>query len=90
MADDARQLPDRQSDASDPRTGRKLLAKGADLVAQRIREKGKEHGVPIVENPPLARRIYGDVEVGDSIPLDLFQAVAEVLAYVYKLKNRSL
>lgn len=71
-------------------TAPQLLAKGADLVAQRIREKGKEHNVPIVENPPLARRIYGDVEVGDSIPLDLFQAVAEVLAYVYKLKNRSL
>jgi flagellar biosynthetic protein FlhB len=47
-----------------------------------------EAGVPIVENKPLARGLYGAVEVGEDIPIELYQAVAEVLAYVFSLKNR--
>ncbi len=61
-----------------------VVAKGQDLIALRIREIAKEHGVPIVPNPPLARQLYKKCEVGDFIPRDLFQAVAEVLAYVYR------
>lgn len=61
-----------------------VVAKGQDLVALRIREIAKEHGVPIVPNPPLARQLYKKCEVGDFIPRELFQAVAEVLAYVYR------
>ena len=64
-----------------------VLAKGQDLVAQRIKELGREARVPIVENKPLARAIYAAVQIGDAIPQELYQAVAEVLAYVYRLKN---
>lgn len=64
-----------------------VVAKGADHVALRIRSLAREHGVPIVENPPLARAIYRTTEVGDSIPGDLFEAVAEVLAYLIRLKQ---
>lgn len=66
----------------------KILAKGADHVALRIREIAKENGVITMENKPLARALYDRAEIGDTIPADLFQAVAEVLAYVYKLKGR--
>lgn len=66
-----------------------VLAKGMDHVALRIRETAKEHGVITMENKPLARALYDRSEIGDSIPSDLFQAVAEVLAYVYKLKGRA-
>lgn len=65
-----------------------VLAKGQDLVAQKIKEIARDNRVPIVENKPLARAIYAAVEPGDSIPQELFKAVAEVLAYVYKLKQR--
>ncbi len=65
-----------------------LLAKGQGYLALKIREIAEEAGVPIVEDPPLARLIYARVEVGDYIPEDLYRAVAEVLAYVYKLKGR--
>ena len=61
-----------------------VVAKGADLLAARIREVAKEAKVPLVPNPPLARQLYKKCEVGDFVPRDLFQAVAEVLAYVYK------
>ena len=64
-----------------------VVAKGADALALKIRTIGREHGVPIVENPPLARAIYRQVEVGDAIPGDLFEAVAEVLAYLIRLKQ---
>lgn len=67
-----------------------LLAKGADHVAQRIREMAKEHGIPIVENKPLARTIFKTLEIGQTIPRELFAAVAEVLAYVFKLKKKKL
>jgi flagellar biosynthesis protein FlhB len=61
-----------------------VVAKGQDLVAFRIREIAKENGIPIVPNPPLARQIYKQCETGDFVPRELFQAVAEVLAFVYR------
>lgn len=64
-----------------------VVAKGQDIVAQRIKEIAREARVPIVENKPLARAIYAAVQIGDAIPQELYQAVAEVLAYVYRLKN---
>lgn len=67
-----------------------ILAKGKDLIAKRIREKAKEHKIPIVENPPLAQSLFKTVEIGQNIPADLYKAVAEVLAYVYSLKNKSV
>ena len=64
-----------------------VVAKGKGFMALRIREIAKENGIPILERKPLARALYASVEVGKEIPYDLFKAVAEVLAYVYKLKN---
>ncbi len=64
-----------------------VVAKGADHMAARIREVAMEHDVPIVENKPLARSLYGSTEIGDAIPVDLYKSVAEVLAYVYRLKG---
>ncbi|WP_342561495.1 flagellar biosynthesis protein FlhB [Paenibacillus sp. FSL R7-0345] len=65
-----------------------IVAKGQDYVALRIRELAKEHGVMTIENKPLARALFQRAEIGDVVPQDLFQAVAEVLAYVYKLKGK--
>ena len=65
-----------------------VVAKGQDYMAQRIKEIAKENKVEIVENKQLARTLYSTVEIGDKIPPDLFQAVAEVLAFVYSLKNK--
>ncbi|MDR2550756.1 MAG: flagellar biosynthesis protein FlhB [Desulfobulbus sp.] len=65
-----------------------ILAKGQELVAARIREIAREHRIPLVENPPVARLLHSKVEVGQSIPEELFKAVAEILAYVYSLKGR--
>jgi len=62
-----------------------VVAKGAELLAARIREIASENDIPIVENPPLARTLYEAAQVGREIPADLYQAVAEVLAYVYRL-----
>jgi flagellar biosynthetic protein FlhB len=67
-----------------------VVAKGAGLIALKIRETAEEHGVPTVENPPLARSLYKSVEIGQQIPAELYPAVAEVLAFVYRLKNRAL
>lgn len=64
-----------------------VTAKGAGLIAERIREIAREHDVPIVEDRPLARNLYKSVEVGRPIPEALYQAVAEVLAYVYRLRR---
>jgi flagellar biosynthesis protein FlhB len=64
-----------------------LVAKGADHMALKIREKAKECNVPIVENPPLARAIYHNVDLDHPIPAELYQAVAQVLAFVYRLKG---
>ena len=64
-----------------------LVAKGADLIALRIREIGKENDVPLVENPPLARALFKQVEIGQEIPGELYESVAEVLAYVFRLNE---
>jgi flagellar biosynthesis protein FlhB len=73
----------------DPEAGApQVLAKGADLLAKRIREIADEHNIMRVENKPLARELYARVEVGHLIPADLFGTVAEVLAYVYRLERR--
>lgn len=66
----------------------KVVAKGADFVAQKIKSVGRENDVPLVENRPLARALYASAEVGDFVPRELYQSVAEVLAYVYRLKHR--
>jgi len=66
----------------------KVIAKGQDYLALRIREVAKAHDIVTMENKPLARALYERTEIGDTIPSDLFQAVAEVLAYVYRLKGR--
>ncbi|WP_274361467.1 flagellar biosynthesis protein FlhB [Paenibacillus thermotolerans] len=65
-----------------------VIAKGADYVALRIKQTAKDSGVTLMENKPLARALYAEVEIGETIPQQLFQAVAEVLAYVYKLKGK--
>ncbi len=65
----------------------KCVAKGADAVAFRIRELAKEHDVPIVENPPLARALFASVDVDESIPNEHFKAVAEVIGFVMRLKR---
>jgi flagellar biosynthetic protein FlhB len=65
----------------------KVVAKGADIIAQRIREIAEEHGVPMIEDKPLAQALYKTVDVGEQVPEKLFQAVAQVLAYIYRLKN---
>jgi flagellar biosynthetic protein FlhB len=65
-----------------------IVAKGQDLLAQRIKEIAKENSVVIVENKILARALYAAVEIDQPVPPELYQAVAEVLAYVYKLKKR--
>jgi flagellar biosynthetic protein FlhB len=62
----------------------KVLAKGRNLLAEEIKAEGRWAGVPIVENPPLARSLYRSVEVGQAIPVDLYQAVASILAYLYR------
>lgn len=64
-----------------------LVAKGVDSLALRIREVAEEHDVPIVENPPLARALYASVELDEEIPVEHYQAVAEVIGYVMKLKG---
>jgi len=68
----------------------KVVAKGADFMAENIKKIAREAGVPLVENVPLARAMFKSVKVGHVIPKALFQAVAEVLAYVYKLKNKTI
>lgn len=65
-----------------------VIAKGKDQLALRIKEKAREEDVAMVENRPLARSLYFFCEVGDEVPEDLYKAVAEVLAYVYHLKNK--
>jgi len=66
----------------------KVVAKGADLIALRIKKIAREHNVQIVENPPLARELYKNVDIDEEIPEQFYQAVAEVLAFVYKAKQR--
>ena len=66
----------------------KLVAKGADHLAFRIRDVAKEHDIPILENPPLARGLYNGVEMDQEIPPEFYKAVAEIISYVYRLKGR--
>ena len=66
----------------------RLVAKGADQVALRIREVAREHGVPLVENPPLARALFAGVELDQEIPEEHYRAVAQIISYVMKLKAR--
>ncbi len=63
----------------------RVVAKGRGIIAQRIREIAQEHGVPLLEAPPLARALYAHTEIDDVIPAALYRAVAEVMAYVYQL-----
>lgn len=74
----------------DPKTmiSPEVIAKGADFMAMRIREVAKEHNIPMVENVPLARTLYKTVKVGAIVPRGLYKAIAEVLAFVYKLKKK--
>ncbi|WP_448872758.1 flagellar biosynthesis protein FlhB [Desulfobulbus propionicus] len=65
-----------------------VLAKGQGLVAEKIREIAREHDVPLVENPPVARLLHSKVDIGQTIPEEMFKAVAEILAYVYSLKGK--
>jgi len=65
----------------------KVIAKGVDYLALKIREIARENDIPIIENPPLARQIYYNVEVDQEIPEQFYQAVAQVLAYVYSLRE---
>ncbi len=65
-----------------------VLAKGEDFLAQRIKEIAKENDIEIVENKPLARMLYANVDIGGLVPPELYQAVAEVLAFVYHLKGK--
>lgn len=66
----------------------RLIAKGADLIAEKIKTLAREHNIPIVENKPLARTIFKTLKLGQSIPRELYTAVAEVLAYVFRLKRK--
>jgi flagellar biosynthetic protein FlhB len=66
-----------------------VLAKGQRLIAERIKEAAREHGVPIVENPPVAQLLFKLGEIGEQIPAALYQAMAEIIAYVYRLSGRA-
>jgi flagellar biosynthesis protein FlhB len=68
----------------------RVVAKGADYLAMQIRHLAASHGVPIVERPPLARALYHEVEVGREISPEFYQAIAEVLAYVYRLEREAV
>lgn len=65
----------------------KVIAKGNDRFARRIAEIARQHGIPVLERKPLARLLYRSVKIGQAIPPELFQALAEILAYVYRLKR---
>lgn len=67
-----------------------MLAKGVDRIAERIKELAKENDIPVVENPPLARGLYAAMEIGEMIPPEHYKAVAEVISYVFKLKNKKI
>jgi len=65
-----------------------VVAKGAGHIARKIREIAKENNVPIVEDKPLARILFKSVDIGQTIPEELYKAIAEILAYVYKIKRK--
>ena len=64
-----------------------VVAKGQNLIAQKIKEIARENGIPCVENKPLAQTLFKAAEIGQEIPQDLYKAVAEVLAYVFRLRG---
>ena len=66
----------------------RVVAKGKNYLALRIRQKAVENQVPLIENPPLAQALYKSVDVGHEIPPALYKAVAEILAYIFKLMNK--
>jgi len=68
----------------------KVVAKGVDKAAQKIREIAKEHDVPVVENPPLARGLYAACDIDQEITPEFYKAVAEVIGYIYRLKRKKL
>jgi flagellar biosynthetic protein FlhB len=68
----------------------RVVAKGASLIAERIREIAREANVPIIENKELARNLYKTVDIGSEIPGDFYRAVAEILAYVFRMKGKRL
>ena len=76
--------------ALDSGSAPRVVAKGKNYLALRIRKKAIAHQIPIVENPPLARALYQSAEVGQEIPAALYRAVAEILAYIYRLMNGRL
>ena len=65
-----------------------MIAKGADYMAEKIKQIARENNIPIVENKPLARTIFKTMKIGQVIPRELFVAVAEVLSYVYRLRRK--
>jgi flagellar biosynthetic protein FlhB len=66
-----------------------VVAKGMNLVAERIKLLANENDIPLVENPPLARALYKSAKVGKEIPADMYSVVAEVLTYLYRLKGKT-
>lgn len=66
-----------------------VLAKGADLIAQKMKEEAKKYQIPMIENRPIARELYAKVEPGQPIPLDLYEALAEIIATVYQLEEQA-
>lgn len=74
----------------EPGSAPRVVAKGKNYLAGRIRKLANEHQIPIVENPPLARALYKSVDVGQEIPAHLYRAVAEILAYIYRLMGGRL
>jgi flagellar biosynthesis protein FlhB len=65
------------------------VAKGVDLIARKIREVAEAHGIPVVENPPLARALHGTVEIDQEIPTEHYRAVAEIIGYIMRLRRLS-
>jgi flagellar biosynthetic protein FlhB len=65
----------------------RVVAKGAELIAQRIKKIAAEHNIPIVEDRALARALYKAVDIGEEIPEKMFQAIAQLLAYIYRMKK---
>ena len=68
----------------------KVVAKGKNYLALRIRQRALENQVPLIENPPLAQALYKSADIGQEIPAHLYRAVAEILAYVYRLMHGRL
>ena len=67
-----------------------VIAMGGDFIAEKIKEIAKENNIPIVENKPLARAMFKTLQIGQTIPKELYAAVAEILSYVFKLKRKGM